>query len=540
VSGAWRANQRRFPAWVEPACLGAVLALAALLRFYNLWQRGLVYWDEGKFALEGARMEAALHSLLGSGGAVVAGKAVGTAKPTHALLIGLAYAILGVHDYAALYLDAACSVAAVGVLYIIARRLFSVPVAMLSALFLAVSEYDIIYARSVLSESDANLIMLCGVLVWIGVRDRIVLGIGCAGLLMGLAFTANYRLIVYIVAIVGFDLLWTCRRIGFRLRQRGWVPVACRAASWIAGLLIAPLAWQLVDLVTRAHGLALFRSELTGDTSLYVREAIYQLHQGKQSVMHFNPLAYLRWYVWRSGLWMLVLLLAGIAQALWHRRYAWLAMAVPVVVPFLIYAFAPFIVPRNLDAALPFASVLVAAAAITAIDWIWSARTRLLLILAVAAILGAAGAAMSWRLTGERSGYAQAAIYVERHDPPGGALASNEIVVFYLRGNGVHCQAPNLRSNIYRLAADVRHGYRYAILDHFSWQLSKMVRARMPHVARIAAQGSIAVGENLIASENGHTESGITPTYVNIYRLEPGLLPPPGRVAPDVCNRERV
>jgi 4-amino-4-deoxy-L-arabinose transferase-like glycosyltransferase len=517
--------------WVEPACLGTILALAAVLRFYNLWRRGLVYWDEGKFALEGIRMEAALHGLFGSG-AVVAGKAVGTAKPTHALLIGLAYVIFGVHDYAALYLNAVCSVLEVGVVYVIARRLFGMPAALLSALFLAVSEYDVIYARSVLSESDADLLLLCGVLVWVGVRERVVLGTACAGLVMGLAFTTNYRLVVYIAAIVGFDLFWTWR-------QRGWLPAGQRAALWIAGLAVAPLAWQLVDLVTRAHGLVLFRSEMTGGTSWYLREVFYQLHQGKQSVTHFNPLAYLQWYVQRSGIWMLILLLAGIARAVWTRLYAWLAMAVPVFVPFLIYTFAPFIVPRNLDAALPFAAILSAATVITAIDWIWSARVRLLLIVIAAAALGAAGAVMSWRLTAERSGYAQAAVYVERHDT-GRAVASNEILVFYLRGSGAHCRAPNLRSNVFRLSADVRSGYEYAILDHFSWNLAKLVRARMPHVARFAALGPISVGENLIASENGHTEGGVTSTYISIYRLEPTRLPPPQGTAPDTCNRDTV
>jgi 4-amino-4-deoxy-L-arabinose transferase-like glycosyltransferase len=491
-----------------------------------------VYWDEGKFALEGLRIEAALHSLFTSGGAVVAGKAVGTAKPTHALLIGLAYAIFGVHDYAALYLDAACSVAGVAVLYLIARRLFGVPVALLAALLLAVSEYDVIYARSVLSESDATLILLCGALVWVGVRERVLLGIGCAGLLMGLAFTANYRLIVYIGAIVAFDVAWTWR-------QRGWRQAAERGASWLVGLAIAPLAWQLVDLVTRAHGLVLFRNEMTGSRTWYLRESIYQLHQGKQSVMHFNPLAYLRWYVWRSGPWMLILVIAGITRALWLRSFAWLAMAVPVVVPFFIYMLAPFIVPRNLDAALPFASTLAAAAVITAVDWFWSARLRLLLILAAAVVLTGAGAAMSWRLTAERSGYAQAAAYVERHGA-GRAVASNETVVFYLRGSGPHCWAPNLRSSVLRLSADARSGYQYVILDHFSWNLAWLVRARMPRLVRLPALGPISVGENLLASENGHDEANIKPMYINIYRLEASRLPPPKGAPPDVCNRDQV
>jgi 4-amino-4-deoxy-L-arabinose transferase-like glycosyltransferase len=537
------------PRWIGPACLIATLAVATVLRFYNLWQRGFVYWDEGKFALEGVRMQAALHSLFISGGAVTAGKAVGTAKPTHALLIGLAYAIFGVRDYAPLYLDAACSVAQVGVVYLIARRLFGIPTAVLGALFLAVSEYDVIYARSVLSESDANLLLLCGVLVWVvaqsGVGKRAKegpagisegkgawWGIFGAGMLMGLSFTTNYRLVVYVAAIVGFDLVWTWRRSGLRVMVR-------RGPLWALGLVIFPVAWQSADVITRAHGLALFRSEITGSTWWYFREVIYQLHEGKQSVTHFNPVAYVQWYVWRSGAWMLVLLLAGIALAVWRRSYAWMSVAAPVVIPFLIYMFAPFIVPRNLDAALPFAAVLSAAAVVSVVQLVSENRARLVFVLSIAVVLGAAGAAMSWRLTAERSGYAQAASYVQLHDG-GRAVASNEIVVFYLRGSGRYCLAPNLRSNIYRLSADVRAGYRYAVIDHFSWKLAKLVRARMPNVARISATGPISVGENLIASENGNLASGITPTYINIYRLVPARLPAPRGATPDMCSRDQV
>src|SRR5438105_2281315 len=88
--------------------LGLILALALFLRLYELPLRGLIYWDEGKFALEGVRFAAIFHS---HGGYLspLLGKQVGTAKPTHALLLGLAILVLGTHDYAPLVLDATAS-----------------------------------------------------------------------------------------------------------------------------------------------------------------------------------------------------------------------------------------------------------------------------------------------------------------------------------------------------------------------------------------------------------------------------------------------
>lgn len=569
-----------------------ILALAALLRFYALPQRGFIYWDEGKYALEGLRLQAALHGLLGSGGAVIAGKAVGTAKPTHALLIAMSYALFGVHDYAPLFLNAACSVAQVAVVYLIARRLFDTPTALIAAAFLAVSEYDVIYARSALSESDANLILLAGVLLWTFQHVPIDQSaspwrwLPLAGLLMGLSFTTNYRLIVYVATIVAFDLIWAWRPgtppkawvslpvgskpllprpdpdvrgsvdddrtppAGYALGDHSvgsgsFQAAARRLPPWALGLVTAPLAWQLVDLVARARGLVMFRSELTGGPSWYLGQALYQLHEGKQSALHFSPGPYLHWYVLRAGWPMFILLLAGIALALWRHAFPWLAMAVPVVVPYLIYVFAPFIVPRNLDAALPFAAVLSAAVLLSIGEWMWKtrsfvpARNPLTPQLLVAIILIGIGAAMSWRLTGERSGYAQAASYVDRHDR-GRAVVSSEIMAFYLRGSGAHCLAPELLNHVDRLSADVRAGYRYAVLDHFSWKLARLVRSRMPRVARFPVEGDPSLGENLIESEHYPPSRGYRLEHVDVFRLDPARLPPPGQTSADVCNRERV
>ncbi|MBV9281721.1 MAG: glycosyltransferase family 39 protein, partial [Chloroflexi bacterium] len=186
-----------------------ILGLAALLRLAALPRRGLIFWDEAKFALEGMRVLAALQIMAGRHVLPSFGKAIGSAKPTHALLFALAYALLGVHDYVPLLVDALASVAEVALTCLIASRLFSPVVGLIAALFLAVSQYDVLYARSALSENDATLLLLAGVLAlvpdWLGAgssRRRVL----AAALLLGVGFTTNYRLIVYIAAVIAFDL----------------------------------------------------------------------------------------------------------------------------------------------------------------------------------------------------------------------------------------------------------------------------------------------------------------------------------------------
>jgi len=175
---------------------------------------------------------------------------------------------------------------------------------------------------------------------------------------LGIAFTANYRLIVYCAVVVAFDLLRSGRSI------RG----LSRAASlWLGGLAIAPALWQAADLLARARGIVLFRSEITGRPTLYVQQALYQLHGGKQSVFLFSPLPYVQWYVWREGIALSFLVLAGIAVIVLgsrgSREESWRQRIVValIVIPYAVYSFAPFVTPRNLDATVPFACIAAAA-----------------------------------------------------------------------------------------------------------------------------------------------------------------------------------
>src|SRR5450759_2089646 len=156
-------------------------------------------------------------------------------------------------------LNATASVIQVGLLFLLGRRLFGVPVAVLATLLLAVSGYDILYARSALSESDANLFFVAGAVVWSGtlagggaleVQDVSAVASKrfLAGLLIGLGFTTNYRLIVYIAVLVGLDLAIIYRR-------RGWKSGPRALALWLAGIMACPLLWEIVGAVARGHGI---------------------------------------------------------------------------------------------------------------------------------------------------------------------------------------------------------------------------------------------------------------------------------------------
>ncbi|HEV3309531.1 MAG TPA: glycosyltransferase family 39 protein [Chloroflexota bacterium] len=538
--------------------LAAILVLAGVLRFVSLAQRGLIYWDEAKFALEGVRLHSYIVSWFGGHASLLAGKTIGTAKPTHDLLIALAYLIFGIHTYTPLFMDAFCSVLEVGVVFLLGRRLFGPWVGLIAALFLAVSEYDVIYARSALSESDADLLFLIGVVLWafdwerIGIAPKLkgrptrllVLG----GLVGGAAFTANYRLGVYILVLLLFDLAWT-------IKEFGRSAIVRRAAVWLPALIAFPLAWQVIDIVARGFGHPLFRSEVnilvkSGNTVIfknvqqnglesYFIQTLFQLHGSGHSGFHFGPIIYLKWFVLREGWLVAALVLAGLFFALRSRQFQWLIPASLVVVPYAIYVIAPYVVPRNLDAALPFALLLAAAAVVTLAENIPVDVTRRLAMVGAACVVGAYGAWLAWPLTGERSGFAYVAAYVQAHEAK--ALASNEVMVWYIPGpdNATACVTPGMASNKRQLAVDIAAGYRYAEIETIdNSPLDKFIVASARRVARYPTYGSISIGENPVKSENGDPPNPKPLEYVSLYDLSGLRLPPAGGAKMSHCNRD--
>jgi 4-amino-4-deoxy-L-arabinose transferase-like glycosyltransferase len=505
------------------AALVAILALAAILRFHGLIDRGFIYWDEGKFALEGAHLHDLLREWLHAGGTAPPGKAIGTAKPMHALLIAFADAIVGTRDYAALLLDVVASVAGVLLIYALGRTLFNTGVGLLSALFLAVSPYDVVYARSALSESDANAFFLAGLVVWVSRRGQGArLATAC---LLGMAFTINYRLIVYCAVVVAIDVL---RSLRTRMRYRV-------IGEWLAGLVIAPAIWQVVDVIARARGVILFRNEFTGRPVLYLEQALYQLHQGKQSAVHFEPLPYLLWYVRREGWPVAVLILAGLVWmvlTIWgsrtrfpEDRYRLAMVPALVVVPYVVYVFAPFVVPRNLDATIPFASILAAVAVWEIPGSIRSLILRSSVQIAAVLLVIVMGIAFIWPLGDLRSGFVGAARYLKQHGQDR-ALVTNETMRFYLRNLAGVCRAPVRPKSPLDLPIARRLGYRYAVIDTFDRPASKYVQLHAPLVARYPLGSRSSWGENLVSVENGNEpDLSALHSYVYVYSLNFPALP---------------
>jgi hypothetical protein len=214
--------------------------------------------------------------------------------------------------------------------------------------------------------------------------------------------------------------------------------------------------------------------------------------------------------------------------------------AVAVLIPYAVYVFAPFFVPRNLAASVPFASLAAAAALMELLMRIPQRVLAGALMVAAAVVLVVVGATMSWRLTAERSGFAAAATYIRQHDG-GRALTTSEVMVYYLGSSGDDCGAPALPLTLQSLDGYVRHGFIYAVLERHHSSVSRYVHRHALRVVRIPATGRLSIGENPISTENSNPPNAARHTeYVDVFRLDRLRLPaPPPHFDPE-CGRDSV
>jgi len=502
--------------------LAVIVALGAYLRFTDLASHGYIFWDEAKFSLEGLRLYSQFSSVVGIHAVMSSGKAIGTAKPSHALLLALGYALFGVHDYSPLYVNAVASLGEILCVFYLGRRMFGAWTGLAGALLLAGSNYDVIYARSALSECDGTLMLLLGIIALEHARRddrarmtrRLTVQFLCAGLLFGAAFTINYRMLVYIAVVVA---LYVFSQHLKRIRLRLVVP---RLLVVAAGGVALPLCWAVAGLIAYDHGTILFFNEYEHRATQYLPQAYYQIHQGKQAVMHFEPFTYAQWYWVRQGGAASLALAAGLLAALVSKSGYRRALAGGMTLVYAFYINAPFIVPRNMQAAIPLACLLIAATIIhfgrRTVKATWSSGLRAV-ILGVVVVQGLVLSVQSMRV---QSGFRVAALSLAQRGESK-ALITNEIMVFYLRGSGNRCNAARMPSSLARLRADIRAGYWYSVVDrHEHSPAQTLISAQAPRLLHIPVLGRPPGVEDIVASENTFAPA-VHPImhFVDVYDL---------------------
>jgi hypothetical protein len=188
--------------WItrEKWVLLGILVVAAGLRFYGLTDLGLTHWDEGAYASAGRFLAFRPSSTL----EVLRFFAL-YSPPVFPILLGFSEKLLGFNDWAAIAVSAALGTLTVYTMYVLGKKLYGLEVGLLSALFVAVSPYHVIYSRMALTDATFLLFFLIALTFFYDAlkedrpRKAVFAGIA-AGLAMNTKYSGPLVLLIGLVA----------------------------------------------------------------------------------------------------------------------------------------------------------------------------------------------------------------------------------------------------------------------------------------------------------------------------------------------------
>ncbi len=392
-----RPTARPRAAWFTfSACsIAVVLLLAAVLRFWQLGNMPILYFDSGAYLGEGRFLasaaeraaDAAFHpspdAMLNPVTRVVQALQDGTdghppdlAKPGQAILLAVAILLLGPTTLAAGIVPALAGLGTVVATWAIGSTGWHRRVGIAGAFLLAISAEHLVYSREPLVESSGLLFATLAGLVYLrrlvqpdrsgGTRTLLL-----SGVLIGAAFACNNRLLYLPLLFGAFEIgvVWRDRAPGWQ-RSTVWrlVALGTGVALPLAALEGAFLAAQAISVAAGAAPGFLD----------YVHQFV--------NFMRMNPASRARVDQWPTffadlglmdGLPVLALLLVGAGVLAlrpghrWSRADVFLtaSLCAPVVL-FSVYSSGE-VRMRNFSVALPWAMLLAA----LGLNWV-AARTR--------------------------------------------------------------------------------------------------------------------------------------------------------------------
>ena len=255
----------------------AVIAVAALLRLWNIGGQPVLYFDSGVYLGEGAFLasaaERAAAALVqpGTGGVlerVARATEQGTdahppdiAKPGHAVLLALSMLVLGKSALAGALVSAVAGVGTVVVTCALGVRGWNQRVGVAAALLLAVSGQALVYSREALVESDGMFFAALASLVYL--RARRARALLLAGAVFGLAFACNNRLgylplVLLLVELGCWRGLGRFVRNGVALAAGFGAPLALIEVGYLIARAIGRLTSARTDWLDYVQQLAAF------------------------------------------------------------------------------------------------------------------------------------------------------------------------------------------------------------------------------------------------------------------------------------------
>jgi hypothetical protein len=241
AAGLGLAARARSLVSTNTALILVILAIAAVVRFWNLNALGYSHWDEYYFVGSGQRLQhASLLDLQLVEWWIL---------PLVPITDGLFFRLLGYHTWVSLAISAGYGTLATGALYLLASRIYSATIGLWAAVVMGLSEFAVMYSRLGLADATFDFyLILSALFLWLGFTQGRLTWYALAGITTGLLMNTKYSgtfPLFLAVSWVGLELLWdlaTTRSDERRRRLSDYGPRLLGTAVMIgiASLLFIP------------------------------------------------------------------------------------------------------------------------------------------------------------------------------------------------------------------------------------------------------------------------------------------------------------
>ncbi len=365
--------------------------------------------------------------------------------------------------------NAAAGVLSLGLLFLLARRLYGGQGALVSTLVFSLCGYHIQYCRSAMAETTTLLFLLPAFLFYWNSRTlrehRSYGPLALGAFFLGVSFTAHNRMLVLWGLFVLYEIaLW-------RMRSPAQPPFFLRRMAVFHAAFFLPLAaWEFAYyaafLVTKHLGIVVSAPTYLEQVVVALgRSALWGYISKAYRPEGFLTFPYL--FARSSGLALALVSLAGFAAAVKRRKPEDLLVLGWFLVPFLFYSLTTAGLSRVFTVVLPAAALLAGGLFRSTDRSLWCPRLSegnrafalqvSLLLLLFANGLFSARQSAAWR-----DGYGETASWLRAQGAE--RIISTNIPVFevYVGKGRVAASPPDSLEALQALAAN---GYRYYVMD---------------------------------------------------------------------------
>lgn len=309
-----------------------ILTIATYLRFYNLLERGILFWDEGCYLLEA---ESYFEKPF-------LGIRYTLAKPGHSLLIAIFFLIFGLKDYVGCITSAFFGILSVFLIFLLGNILYNKKFGFISSFLLAISPFHIIYSRSSLPEITSSFFYLLALYFYIlNIKRKGIIFLIFSALFFGFSYTANFRLIFIFPLILIYEIFFFKGRI---------FKIAKRYILFIIIFFLPLFLFQLPNYIVQKIRLDAFPHNYLDTLLLFIKANIAPLN----SLLFLKNIKfYLEIFFEFEGI-LLIFLITGLFYIFKKFNDSELILITSFFIPFFLYSYNSISVPRAVSVTIPF------------------------------------------------------------------------------------------------------------------------------------------------------------------------------------------